>query len=109
MDGVMYPRYSTANALAKAKALCTFNPSFSSEPRFLLTRTEALSLYFDALSSCEPVTAPDQVRDRLSLENALERRLHGGGRLPAAAPTGWRRSWRAKSQVQAKEKFRWTG
>jgi hypothetical protein len=106
MDGVMYPRYSTANALAKAKALCTFNPSFSSEPRFLLTRTEALSLYFDALSSREPVTAPDQVRDRLSLENALERRLHGGGRLPAAAPTGWRRWWRAKSEVQAKEKFR---
>jgi hypothetical protein len=30
----LHPRYSTANALAKAKALCSFSPSFSSEPRF---------------------------------------------------------------------------
>jgi len=32
----MYARYSTANALAKAKALCTFSRSFASEPRFWL-------------------------------------------------------------------------
>jgi len=32
----MYARYSTANALAKAKALCTFSRSFGSEPRFWL-------------------------------------------------------------------------
>jgi hypothetical protein len=68
MEGAMYPRYSTANALAKAKALCTSNPSFCSEPRFLLTRTEALSLSFDAFSSCEPVATLHQVRGRLSLE-----------------------------------------
>jgi len=29
----MYPRYSTAGALAKAKALCTFSRSFSLERR----------------------------------------------------------------------------
>jgi hypothetical protein len=29
------------------------------------------SFYFDAFSSREPVPIPDQVRDRLSLENAL--------------------------------------
>jgi hypothetical protein len=32
----MYPRYSTAGALAKAKALCSFSPSFGSERRPLL-------------------------------------------------------------------------
>jgi len=29
----MYPRYSTAGVLAKAKALCTFSPSFGPERR----------------------------------------------------------------------------
>src|ERR1035437_9161909 len=68
----MYARYSTANALAKAEALCTFSRSFGSEPRYRLTRTEALSLHFDAFSLREPVPA--------SLETALERRLRGGAR-----------------------------
>jgi hypothetical protein len=27
--GRLHPRYSTANALTKAKALCTFSPSFA--------------------------------------------------------------------------------
>jgi hypothetical protein len=30
----VYPRYSIANRLAKAKPLCSFSPSFGSEPRF---------------------------------------------------------------------------
>ena len=34
-------------------------------------RTEALNSCFDAFSSREPVSTPDQVRGRLSLENAL--------------------------------------
>src|SRR6266576_2338195 len=38
---------------------------------FRLNRNGALSLCFDAFSSCEPVSTPDQVRGRLSLENAL--------------------------------------
>jgi hypothetical protein len=36
---------------------------------------EVLFLYFDAFSSREPVPTPDQVRGRLSLENALFRPL----------------------------------
>jgi hypothetical protein len=32
------------------------------------------ALYFDAFSSREPVSIPHQVRDRLSLENALNQR-----------------------------------
>src|SRR6516225_5460415 len=36
--------------------------------------TEALAFCFDAFSSREPVPIPDQVRDRLSLENALRAR-----------------------------------
>jgi hypothetical protein len=31
----------------------------------------ALAFYFDAFSSREPVPTPDQVRSRLSLENAM--------------------------------------
>ena len=34
-------------------------------------RTEALDSCFDAFSSREPVSNPDQVRGRLSLENAI--------------------------------------
>src|SRR6202035_5500239 len=64
-DGRFRPRYSTANAKAKAEPLCSFSRSSSSEPRFLMIRSEALPLHFDAFSS---------------LENALERRLRGGAR-----------------------------
>src|SRR5260370_39190457 len=44
-----------------------------SEPRLCL-------FIFDAFSSREPATTPHQVRGRLSLENALERRLRGRAR-----------------------------
>ena len=39
---------------------------------FRLNRNGALSFCFDAFSSREPVSTPDQVRGRLSLENALK-------------------------------------
>src|SRR6266436_3618025 len=34
---VMHPRYSTANAKAKAKALCTLSPSFRLAPQWFTT------------------------------------------------------------------------
>jgi hypothetical protein len=36
-----------------------------------LDQNRALDSDFDAFSSCEPAFIPDQVRDRLSLENAM--------------------------------------
>src|SRR5258708_32626254 len=52
------------------------SPPMSSSRSSLTSRPElslALDSCFDAFSSREPVSTPDQVRGRLSLENALNR------------------------------------
>jgi hypothetical protein len=51
--GVMYPRYSTANAVAKAKALCSFSPSFGLERRRLRQSPADRLQRLQASRSCE--------------------------------------------------------